>query len=172
MKLKQWRKITFVAILSLLCLIGVYAHQAYAEDVPTISKGASAESEGDKEYTGSILLNTNNISIKQGASYQLKATLTEENLTGKKVTYKSSNSKIITINDKGNIKAIHWGKANITVTLDKAIAICQVVVSEDVTITISAAGDCTLSSDIKQPKSVNFYSVYNNRKMIVTSLKM
>ncbi len=36
--------------------------------------------------------------------------------------------------------------------------------SEDVRITISAAGDVTLSSDIKQPASVNFFSVYNKQK--------
>jgi poly-gamma-glutamate synthesis protein (capsule biosynthesis protein) len=37
-------------------------------------------------------------------------------------------------------------------------------VSKDVTITISAAGDVTLSSDIKQPAGVNFFSVYNKQK--------
>lgn len=31
------------------------------------------------------------------------------------------------------------------------------------TITISAAGDCTFSSDIKQPSSVNFFSVYKKK---------
>lgn len=30
--------------------------------------------------------------------------------------------------------------------------------------TLSAAGDCTLASDIKQPASVNFFSVYNKQK--------
>ena len=32
------------------------------------------------------------------------------------------------------------------------------------TFTLSAAGDVTLSSDIKQPASVNFFSVYNKQK--------
>ncbi len=32
---------------------------------------------------------------------------------------------------------------------------------EDVSITISAAGDCTFGSDRSSPSSVNFYAVYN-----------
>ena len=32
------------------------------------------------------------------------------------------------------------------------------------TFTLSAAGDVTLSSDIKQPASVNFFSIYNKQK--------
>jgi poly-gamma-glutamate capsule biosynthesis protein CapA/YwtB (metallophosphatase superfamily) len=35
---------------------------------------------------------------------------------------------------------------------------------EEVTITISAAGDCTLSSDIKQPVALNFFSVLQKQK--------
>lgn len=35
---------------------------------------------------------------------------------------------------------------------------------KDMTITISAAGDCTLGSDRSSPSSVNFYSVYNKKK--------
>lgn len=35
---------------------------------------------------------------------------------------------------------------------------------EDVSITISAAGDCTFGSDRSSPSSVNFYAVYNKKK--------
>lgn len=35
---------------------------------------------------------------------------------------------------------------------------------QDTTITISAAGDCTLGSDRSSPSSVNFYAVYNKKK--------
>lgn len=36
--------------------------------------------------------------------------------------------------------------------------------TKDTKITISAAGDCTFSSDIKQSSSTNFFSVYNKEK--------
>ena len=122
------------------------------------------EVELNKEYTGEIILGVEKVSIKQGDNYKLKATLTEDNRSGEKVIYKSSDIKIITVSQKGVIKAVHWGSATITVTLGKVKAICKVAVTEDVQITISAAGDCTLSSDIKQPASVNFFSVFNKQK--------
>lgn len=38
------------------------------------------------------------------------------------------------------------------------------VSKKEVSITISAAGDCTFGSDVSSPSSVNFYSVYNKVK--------
>lgn len=68
------------------------------------------------------------------------------------------------MNKNGIIKALKYGEATITVQLGNAKATCKVTVTKEVSITISAAGDCTLSSDIKQPASVNFFSVYNKQK--------
>jgi poly-gamma-glutamate synthesis protein (capsule biosynthesis protein) len=70
----------------------------------------------------------------------------------------------VTITQEGEINAIHYGEATITAVLGKGKATCKVKVSKDLRITISAAGDVTLSSDIKQPASVNFFSVYNKQK--------
>lgn len=53
---------------------------------------------------------------------------------------------------------------SVTLTLGKAKAVCKITVTEDITITISAAGDCTLSSDIHQYADRNFFSVYNKQK--------
>lgn len=164
MKTKRWKLISFILAMCLVCSIGIYMHQVYAEDIPKTTSPTPTPQVPNKEYTGKITLNKSTLSMKQGSSYQLKATLSEKNNSGKKISYKSSNSKVITINEKGMIKAVHWGKANVTVTLGSAKVICKVTVTKDVSITISAAGDVTLSSDIKQPKSVNFYSVYNQKK--------
>jgi hypothetical protein len=117
-----------------------------------------------KEYTGDIVLKKQKITLAEGKSHQLKITLTEKNLSGKKPQYKSSNKKIVTVSDTGLIQAVHYGEAKVTVTLGKAKSVCKVTVEKNVTITISAAGDCTLSSDIKQPASLNFFAVYNKQK--------
>ncbi|MDF2941294.1 MAG: lipoprotein [Herbinix sp.] len=117
-----------------------------------------------KEYAGKIILDVKKVSIKQGEDYILEASLTENNLSDEKVRYYSGDKKIITVSQKGVIKAVHWGEATVTVTLGEAKAVCKVTVTKDVQILISAAGDVTLSSDIKQSASVNFFSVYNKQK--------
>ena len=101
-----------------------------------------------KEYTGYIKLDLKELSLKQGDTYQLKATLTKDNKTDSKLSFKTSNKNILTVTQKGVIKALHWGEATVTVSLGKAKAACKVTVTKDLSITISAAGDCTLSSDI------------------------
>jgi len=81
------------------------------------------EQEGDtkeafpKEYTGNIILDVKELSLNQGDTYQLKATLTEDNKTESKLSYKTNNKKILTVTQKGVIKALHWGEATVTVSL-------------------------------------------------------
>lgn len=50
--------------------------------------------------------------------------------TGKKVTYKSSNVKVVKVNAKGNVTAVKAGKATITATANGVKAICNIVVKE------------------------------------------
>jgi poly-gamma-glutamate synthesis protein (capsule biosynthesis protein) len=116
------------------------------------------------QYTGELYFASDKLSLQQGDSTIYGALLTEENLSGEEVVYKSSNKKVVTISGKGEISAVHYGEAIVTATLGMAKATCKVTVVKDVRITISAAGDVTLSSDIKQPVSVNFFSVYNKQK--------
>ncbi len=117
-----------------------------------------------KEYTGKIVIQKDKLSLEQGESYPLKVKLTKENTSGKKIVYKSSNKNILTVSQQGVMKAVHYGSATVTVSLGKAKVICRVTVTKNITITISAAGDCTFSSDIKQPAGNNFYSVYNKNR--------
>ena len=120
--------------------------------------------EEETEYTGELNFTMKKLSLQEGEAIINEVLLSEENHSGEDIVYKSSNKKIATITNKGVIEAVHYGEATITATLGKATASCKVTVSIDVKITISAAGDVTLSSDIKQPASVNFFSVYNKQK--------
>lgn len=117
-----------------------------------------------EEYTGAIVLKEESITLAQGKSHQLKITLTEENLSGEQPMYKSSDKEIVTVSDSGLVKAVHYGEAKITVSLGEAKSVCRITVEKDVSITISAAGDCTFSSDIKQYAARNFFAVYNKQK--------
>jgi len=133
----------------------------------TVETEGTEDAEGEElnqEYTGKVILSMEKVFLQQGESCKLEVTLTEANLSGENIKYKSSKKNIITVSQEGVIKAIHWGEANVTVSLGDTKAVCKVTVTKDVHITISAAGDCTFSSDIKQPSGINFFSVYNKQK--------
>ena len=67
------------------------------------------------------------VSLKKGKSYQLNVTVKPLNTTDK-VTYKSSNTKIVTVSAKGKIKAKKKGKATITIQAGKKKVTCKVTV--------------------------------------------
>lgn len=57
-----------------------------------------------------------NISLKEGETSKINVTYTPSNATNKKITWKSSNTGIVTVDANGNIKGIAPGFATITAT--------------------------------------------------------
>ena len=76
----------------------------------------------------SIRLDKNSISLTEGDSYQLKATVSPSNATNKTVTWSSSNSSVTTVDNNGNVKAIKAGNATITAKSGSVSATCSVTV--------------------------------------------
>ncbi|MCR5101191.1 MAG: Ig-like domain-containing protein, partial [Butyrivibrio sp.] len=78
----------------------------------------------------SVKLNKSSKKIKLGKTYQLKAKVKPTNATVKDVTWKTSNSKIATVDSTGKVTALKKGTATITVkTKDgKHIAKCKITV--------------------------------------------
>ena len=64
----------------------------------------------------SMKLNAKSKSLKARKTFKVKATISPKNATNKKVTYKSSNTKVATVSSSGKITAKKKGKATITVT--------------------------------------------------------
>lgn len=62
-----------------------------------------------------VKLNTNTLSIYEGASSTLKAQVVPSNANNRKVTFSSSNPKVATVTSKGVVKAVSLGQAVITV---------------------------------------------------------
>lgn len=77
-----------------------------------------------------IKLNKKKVSISKGSTYSLAATLNPLNATNKKVTWSSSNKKIVTVSAKGVVKGIRKGTATVTVTTKdgKKTATCKITV--------------------------------------------
>lgn len=83
-------------------------------------------------YASDIKLNYTDLTVGLTAERQLKVTLSPEVIYNSKVTYKSSDEKVVTVTSKGKIKAVGFGKATITVTTadgSKLSAKCTVTVN-------------------------------------------
>ena len=61
-----------------------------------------------------ITLNQNTVTLNQGKSITLAATVLPDNATNKKVTWKSSNTKVAKVDANGKVTAVGGGTATIT----------------------------------------------------------
>jgi len=80
---------------------------------------ASAAQKGAAAKVQSVSIqkpDTATLVLKKNAKYQLKTKVTVKGKASKKVVYKSSNSKVATVNKKGKITAKKKGTAKVTVT--------------------------------------------------------
>lgn len=85
-----------------------------------------------KVKVSKLALNRTSVSLtKKGQTYQLKATASPSNATNKSVTWKSSNTKVVTVNSAGKLTAVGNGSATITATAkdgSKKKVTCKVTV--------------------------------------------
>lgn len=85
-----------------------------------------------KVKVSKLTLNRTSVSLtKKGQTYQLKATASPSNATTKSVTWKSSNTKVVTVNSAGKLTAVGNGSATITATAkdgSKKKVTCKVTV--------------------------------------------
>ena len=94
---------------------------------PDSSNPSGSGSEGDVKPLPTVTITLNKTSVKltkAGAAFQLRYTAEPD--TDGIATFTSSNPKVATIDESGNIKAVAPGKATITVEYDGAKATCAV----------------------------------------------
>ena len=79
-----------------------------------------------------VSLNKTKVDLYIGNSTKLAATVKPSNATNKGVTWKSSNTSVVSVDKKGNIKGLKAGTATITVTTNDGsyTATCKVTVKE------------------------------------------
>lgn len=84
--------------------------ESEAVKVPTIKTKASTVA-----VTG-VDLKPDTVSVAVGATTQLTANVQPDNVTNKAVTYRSSDTAVATVDDKGVVTGVSAGTADITVT--------------------------------------------------------
>ena len=81
-----------------------------------------------------VTLDTDTLSLEEGESWQLIATVAPENATNKNVIWESDNTDVATVDDTGKVTAVAAGTATITVTTvdGEKTATCTVTVTPEV----------------------------------------
>ncbi|MBQ3814176.1 MAG: Ig-like domain-containing protein, partial [Bacteroidales bacterium] len=87
----------------------------------------------------SIALNKTSLSLKEGESETLVATVSPDNATDKTVTWSSTNTSVATVDASGRVTAIKEGTATITAKAGDKSATCSVTVSKNVVAVTSIA---------------------------------
>ena len=84
-----------------------------------------------------VSLNKTSLTLTDGGSETLTATITPDNATNQNVTWKSSNPSVATVDESGKVTAVAPGEATITVTTEDGskTATCTVIVHTATTIT-------------------------------------
>ena len=77
--------------------------------------------------TTALKISNTRLTLKKGRSYTLRTTVAPVT-SQEKVTFKSSNSKVVSVNPKGKIYAKKKGRARITVRSGKKSRVCVVTV--------------------------------------------
>ena len=151
--------------------IEIFLYAAYpkvdGKSTSTTSSSTSKKTTSSKSSVAvkSVSLNKGNITINVGDTYQLKATIKPKNATNKKVTWKSSNKKIVTVTKKGKIKGKSAGKATITVTTKsgKKTAKKTITVKESKNTSVT-----TMNVNVLTYESMNLYvDTYYDLKVFV-----
>ncbi len=95
-----------------------------------------------------ITLNSTSLSLVKGNTSALVATVSPSNASNKTVTWKTSNSKVATVNSSGNVNAVGAGTATITCTASDGSgksATCTVTVTNPVLVTNIILSSISLS---------------------------
>ncbi len=104
--------LSFLLIFVLFLPFTSKSSEAYAKTTTEESSSASKDTQAE------IKLNVKSKDIVKGKTYSLKVYNITENQT---VTYKSSDTNIVTVDDKGEITGVEIGTATVTVTVKEGI---------------------------------------------------
>ena len=110
-----------------------------SDDKTATCKVTVKEEEVPKVDVSGVTLDNTTLTLQEGKTGSLKATVAPTDATDKTVTWKSSDTSIATVDDSGKVMAVKAGTATITVTAtngtddtsDDQTATCKVTVKEE-----------------------------------------
>lgn len=102
------------------------------ESIVTVTSGGKSESIKVKinAVVESIKLNKTKLGIEVGSSQKISATVSPANAVNKEIKWKSSNTKVVEVDQNGKITAKSDGTATITATAGGKKATCKVTVAK------------------------------------------
>ena len=106
------------------------------DNVITVNRsrfGTLTEKDKDLVFQGeipvsSIELNQTSVRLREGETVTLVATVKPDNATDKTITWSSSDSNVLTVDNTGKVTALKEGKASIIASAGKITASCMVTV--------------------------------------------
>lgn len=104
---------------------------------PTSSKPTSSDA---TIYATALSVDSETVSLKVGASHQVTATVTPENVTTKGVTYASDKEAVATVSSDGLIQGVSAGSATITVTSKSLNGASGTALTKTIAVTVSKSG--------------------------------
>ena len=112
-----------VALQEGTCTVTVSAGGKSAECVVTVSRNVIPVKE--------VILSETSLTLKEGESYTLTATVTPADATERTVTWKSGNPDVATVSDEGKIEAVHAGTCIITASAGGKVSECMITVTSE-----------------------------------------
>lgn len=103
----------------------------------------------------SIELSKTELTLFEGDSETLIATVKPENATDKSVTWKSSNNSIATVSENGNVTAVKEGEVSITASAGEKTASCMVTVSQKPLVSSLSLSEGSINGYINKYYSVS-----------------
>ncbi len=103
---------------------------AKAGDKVTISEDTVFEAQWEKIVVTKITLNETTLTLVEGGTATLTATVEPDNVPDKTVTWSSSDEKVATVDKDGVVTAVAEGTATITATAGDKTATCKVTVTK------------------------------------------
>ena len=130
------------------------------------------------EVTG-ITLDKTTLSMTEGETYTLSATVTPTDATDKTVTWSSSNLSVASVSTSGEITALTSGTATITAKAGTKTAMCEVTVAAKVievtgikldktTLDIEEEETCTLTATLTPSDATSIVTWISSRPSVAT----